>query len=108
MSKYLSFLLLGLTALTACDRHTTFRGTVAALDGQPLKNCTYEFESRGRRMSGAFDAPRFDEGYAVGFQAVAITFACEGYAPVTVKERSGGDLGRLVLTPVAARLPQRQ
>ncbi|MFC3816252.1 hypothetical protein [Lysobacter sp. GCM10012299] len=108
MSKWLSILLLGVSALAGCDRHMAFSGTVAAQDGQPLRNCTYEFESRGRRVSGAFDAPRFDEGYAVGFRAVTITIACEGYAPVTIKETPGGDLGRIVLAPVAARLPPRQ
>jgi len=106
VSKYLS-IMLGLAALTGCDRHMTFSGTVAALDGQPLKNCTYEFDSRGKRMSGTFEAPRFDEGYAVGFRPVTITLACEGYAPVKVKEKSDGNLGRLMLAPLASRPSQR-
>jgi len=103
ITKDCILILLGVAALTGCDRHMSFSGTVAALDGQPLKNCTYELESRGTRISGAFQAPRFDEGYAVGSRSVAITFACEGYAPVHVEEASDGNLGKLVLTPLAAK-----
>jgi len=101
ITKCLS-LMLGATALAGCDRHMTFTGTVVAHDGQRLKNCTYDFESRGSRISGAFEAPRFDEGFAVGARPVTITFACEGYAPVQVRESPGGDLGRLVLAPLPA------
>jgi len=105
ITKCLS-LMLGATALAGCDRHMTFSGMVAARDGQPLTNCTYDFESRGSRISGPFDAPRFDEGFAVGSRPVTITFACEGYAPVQVRESPHGDLGRLVLAPLPAHAPR--
>lgn len=103
ITKDCVLILLGVAALTGCDRHMKFSGTVDALNGQPLKNCTYEFQSRGRRISGTFEAPRFDEGYAVGFRTVAITLACDGYAPVHVQETPDGSLGNLVLTPLAAK-----
>ena len=94
--------LISAIALVGCDAHLSFHGSVSSASQRPLSDCSYSLMSRGRQLTGAFDAPQFGDGFAVSpWQATyKVTIACAGHAPKEVAvPRRGGSLGNIILVP---------